>query len=331
MLRLTGTRGTLELALLIPLLLPLGGCRGQAPPPAVPAAAETQKQADLDMTPIVRDFLANLPDDWLQVPAQDVATSKPFILDVRGAEDYAKGFIAGAVDIPLRELTTSLRALPPMDRDIVVVCDTGHRAAVGMGILQLLGYKKAKSLEGGMHAWRQANLPVVTGPVPPRAAGQAPQVREPLRAALQYYLEYTLPVHEGAMSAADLTADQQRKSTMETGENDIFDQGKSILMVVDGPEEFAKVHLTSGAMNFQLRGLIDSVEALPPTGATFYAGACKIPNRFSVEPRLTRFAVVSTSAHRAAIGMMAMQLVGFHFVSALDGDVLAWRAGRPTA
>ena len=29
--------------------------------------------------------------------------------------------------------------------------------------------------------------------------------------------------------------------------------------------------------------------------------------------------------------MMAMQLVGFHFVSGLDGDVVAWRVGSPTA
>ena len=283
------------------------------------------------MRPLVRDFLASLPPDWHQVPAQDVAKAKPFILDVRQPDDYARGFIDAAVNIPLRELTANLQALPAADTDIVVVCDTGYRAAIGMGVLRMLGYKMARSLEGGMRGWRQANLPVVTGPIPQRASGQAPPVNEPLRAALTYYLTRTLPVHEGAMSAVGLTEDQQRVSTMETQENDTFDQGKSILMVVDGPEEFAKVHLSEGAMNFELHGLVDSVEALPPTGATIYAGACKIPNRFNVEPKLSRFAVVSTSGHRAALGMMAMQLVGFHFVSGFDGDVVAWRAGSPTA
>jgi rhodanese-related sulfurtransferase len=43
---------------------------------------------------------------------------------------------------------------------------------------------------------------------------------------------------------------------------------------------------------------------------------------------LTRFVVVSTSGHRAALGMMSMQLLGFHFVRALDGDVQAWVASR---
>ena len=309
----------------------LTGCARQAPPPAAPAATTSQAAADLDIKPIVREFLANLPADWNQVPAPDVAKAKPFIVDVRQPDDYARGFIEGAVNIPLRDLALSLQALPAMDREIVVACNSGLRAAIGMAILQMLGYKKTRTLEGGMGAWRQAKLSTVTGPVPTRPAGQAPQVNEQLQAAFNYYLVRTLPVHEGAVSPAGLTEDEQRKSSMELEENDTFDQGRSILLVVDGPDEFAKVHLTSGAMNFQLRGLMDSVETLPPTGATYYAGACKIPNRFDVEPKLTRFVVVSTSTHRAALGMMSMQLLGFHFVSALEGDVIAWRAGRPTA
>ena len=324
-------RRTGLLLLCLAMVLPLGGCHRQTQPPVAPAATKAQAATDLDMKPIVREFLANLPADWNEVPAQAVETAKPFIVDVRQPDDYAKGFIAGAVNIPLRQLTVTLQALPAMDHDIVVVCNSGHRAAIGMGILQMLGYKKAQSLEGGMEGWRQAKLSTVTGPVPARPVGQAPRVNEQLQAALTYYLARTLPVHEGAMSPAGLTEDQQRKSSMELMENDTFDQGRSVLMVVDGPAEFAKVHLTSGAMNFQLRGLVDLVEALPPTGATIYAGACKIPNRFNVEPKLSRFVVVSTSTHRAALGMLSMQLLGFHFVSALEGDVIAWRAGNPTA
>jgi rhodanese-related sulfurtransferase len=313
------------------MVLPLGGCSSQARPPATPAATKPQATADLDVKPFVRRFLANLPADWNEVPAEDVAKAKPFVVDVRQPDVYAKGFIEGAVNIPLRQLTVTLQALPAMDKDIVVVCNSGHSAAIGMAMLQMLGYKKTQSLEGGMEAWRQAKLSTVTGPVPARPAGQAPQVNDQLQAALNYYLVHTLPVHEGAMSPASLTWDQQRKSSMELEENDTFDQGRSILMVVDGPDEFEKVHVTSSAMNFPLRGLVDSVETLPPTGATIYAGACKVPNRFNLEPKLSRFVVVSTSQHRAALGMMSMQLAGFHFVSALEGDVIAWRAGTPTA
>jgi len=319
------------LLLYVLMVLSLGGCNSRTQPPATPTATTSQTAADLDIKPIVCDFLANLPTDWNQVPAQDVVKAKPFIVDVRQPEDYAKGFIEGAVNIPLRELALNLQVLPAMDKEIVVACNSELRAAIGMAVLQMLGYKKARSLEGGMQAWRQAKLPVITGPVSPLPAGQTPKVNEQLQAMLNYYLVRTLPVHEGAMSPAGLTEDQQRKSSMELEENDTFDQGRSILLVVDGPDEFAKVHLTSGAMNFRLHELVDSVEMLPPTGATYYAGACKIPNYFNVEPQLTRFIVVSSSEHRAALGMISMQLLGFHFVSALEGNVIVWRAKNPTA
>ena len=43
-----------------------------------------------------------------------------------------------------------------------------------------------------------------------------------------------------------------------------------------------------------------------------------------MEPKLTRFIIVSESSHRAAIGMMSMQLLGFHFIRALDEGLDAW-------
>ncbi len=43
-----------------------------------------------------------------------------------------------------------------------------------------------------------------------------------------------------------------------------------------------------------------------------------------MEPQLTRFVVVSKSGHRAALGMMSMQLLGFHFVRALDAGLDEW-------
>ena len=36
--------------------------------------------------------------------------------------------------------------------------------------------------------------------------------------------------------------------------------------------------------------------------------------------------MVSTGGHRAAIGMVSMKLLGFHFIEGLDDDVNAWSA-----
>jgi hypothetical protein len=43
-----------------------------------------------------------------------------------------------------------------------------------------------------------------------------------------------------------------------------------------------------------------------------------------LEPKLTRFVVVSTSGHRASLGMLSMQLLGFHFIRALEGGLGNW-------
>jgi rhodanese-related sulfurtransferase len=209
----------------------------------------------------------------------------------------------------------------------VVACNTGYRAAIGMAVLQMLGYKNAKSLDGGMQGWQRASLPTVTGPVPPRPAGQAPKVNEQLQAALSYYLERTLPTHEGAISLASLTDDQLRKSSAELeAQADTYDQGRSLLLNVDTPAEFAKARL-SKTLNIPLRGLQTGLDDVPLPEVIGWA--CGVPDAYHPEPKLTRFAVISTSGHRAALGMMTMQLLGFHFVIALDGDLSAWTPVGP--
>jgi rhodanese-related sulfurtransferase len=323
-------RSRLLWTLLLLTMIPwFTGCSHQMAPPAASAEVKPQVAEDLDIKPLVRDFLANLPADEDRVQPQDVAGAKPFVVDVRQPEDYAKGFIDGAVNIRLRDLANSVQALPAMDKDIVVVCDTGYRAAIGVEILQILGYKKARSLDGGMQAWKLANLATITRPAPPRLAGQPPKINPKLQAALNYYLGYTLPVQEAAISPARLTEDRQRKSSEEDQSAWNIDQGPSILIGVDNLEEFNRLHLTSSAMNLPIRDLVDLTDKLSPTGVTVMG--CMIPNVFPVEPKMTRFVVVSRTKHRAVLGMTAMQMLGFHFVSALDGDVLAWVTGKPTA
>ena len=79
----------------------------------------------------------------------------PFILSVRKAEDYALGHIAGAVNIDLADLfkEENLAKLPEdKDKQIVVVCYTGHTASQATALLNLNGYN-AITLMWGMCSW----------------------------------------------------------------------------------------------------------------------------------------------------------------------------------
>ena len=86
--------------------------------------------------------------------------SRPFLLDVRKAEVYAKRHVAGAMNIPLAELGNRQGELPEQrERSIVTVCDRGNLSISGMLFLQSLGYQNVRSLNGGTNAWAEQGLP----------------------------------------------------------------------------------------------------------------------------------------------------------------------------
>ena len=73
------------------------------------------------------------------------------IVSVRSAEHYAAGHIPGAINIGLGSLAANLSQINP-DEPVYVYCYTGHSAAQGTALLQILGYD-AYSLTFGMCGW----------------------------------------------------------------------------------------------------------------------------------------------------------------------------------
>lgn len=87
---------------------------------------------------------------------------KAVVIDVREADEYAKGHIKGARHVPLASLDGA-KALPTNKAlPLVVVCARGARAGRGAAQLRKMGYEQAQVLAGGMGAWQQADLPVQT-------------------------------------------------------------------------------------------------------------------------------------------------------------------------
>jgi len=80
---------------------------------------------------------------WETLPAAD-----PLILDVRNPDEFAKGCVPGAVNIPLNDLRSRLSELPA-DREIWAHCQVGQRSYFASRILVQNGLK-AKNISGGM-------------------------------------------------------------------------------------------------------------------------------------------------------------------------------------
>ena len=87
--------------------------------------------------------------------------SKAVVVDVCEPEEFAKGHVAGARNVPLGQLEQRLpevvknKALP-----LVIVCQSGSRAGRAAALAKKLGYEQAQVMAGGLKAWKEANLPL---------------------------------------------------------------------------------------------------------------------------------------------------------------------------
>ena len=89
---------------------------------------------------------------WNEVATLDL--TKTVLLDVRRADERAKGFIPGSIYIPLDELRTRLGELP-RDREIIVSCHTGQRSYFACRLLTQNGFH-ARNLTGAWRTWSAA-------------------------------------------------------------------------------------------------------------------------------------------------------------------------------
>ena len=80
------------------------------------------------------------------------------ILDVREWYEWVAGTVAGALHIPIRQVSERLNEIPKAER-IVVVCQIGQRSDLVAEFLRQRGYD-AHNLEGGLEAWRALELPL---------------------------------------------------------------------------------------------------------------------------------------------------------------------------
>lgn len=71
-------------------------------------------------------------------------------LDVRAADEFARGALPGAINIPLDELRQRLDELDA--GEVVVNCEVGQRGYVAAVLLGVLGHR-AKNLDGGYRTW----------------------------------------------------------------------------------------------------------------------------------------------------------------------------------
>ena len=254
-----------------------------------------------DMVAVFTDVIAAFPADagYATVAAaklnEELADVAPFLVDLRETSEIeANGYIAGAINIPVRQLLNSLEKLPGLDEPIVLYCGSGHRGGIALALLTGLGYTNVRNLGGGLGGWTKAGLPVEAGLPAEAAAISTPIVEDQaLFTAFNDFLA-NMPDSFYAIGAASLN------EALAGGATPVF-------IDVRSQAEWDKDGYIEGATLIPMPEFMSNLDKLPADQST---------------PIL----VYCGSGHRGGIVMTALRLMGYTDVTNLGGGLGAWKA-----
>ncbi len=84
------------------------------------------------------------------------------IIDVRDADEFRAGHIAGSINIPASQVAERLAELDKYkDKPVILTCKAGPAASAAGKVLKSKGFTRLMRLQGGLQAWRDEKLPVV--------------------------------------------------------------------------------------------------------------------------------------------------------------------------
>jgi len=118
------------------------------------------KEAKSKITEVAVSEVVSLLDDGYQV------------LDVREPAEFISGTIDGAMNVPRgvieaaadRQFPGKNANMQDRDKKWVLLCATSGRSAMAAVALQQMGFKNIKNINGGMAAWKEAEMQVVIPP-----------------------------------------------------------------------------------------------------------------------------------------------------------------------
>lgn len=254
------------------------------------------------LVPDMATFLTTLPTDagYFSIKADKLnemmVENPPFIVDVREASELeSNGFIAGSINIPIRDLLKNLDKLPAKDQKIVITCASGHRGSLGMMALRMLGYTDVVNINGGINAWVKAEFPLETGAPAAPVAGAAPEVDASRLATLDAYLS-NLPEGFGAIKSPDFNTELVAGTV-------------PFILDVRSKEEWDANGHIDGAINVPVVEVPANLAQLPADKAA-------------------PIMVICASGHRGAMTKMYLEFLGYTSVRNLNGGMNGWIAAE---
>ncbi|MDQ8187520.1 rhodanese-like domain-containing protein [Pelagicoccus sp. SDUM812002] len=84
------------------------------------------------------------------------------LVDVRTPDETRQEKIEGAIEFDFYADDFAQKVLQlPKDKTLLLYCRSGNRSGQAAQLLESKGYDQLVNLEGGIKAWKEANLPIV--------------------------------------------------------------------------------------------------------------------------------------------------------------------------
>lgn len=83
------------------------------------------------------------------------------IIDIRTVADFKKGHIKGAKNMPLSDFAKGVDELSDdKDKPVLIYCNSGNTVTRAIKLLKNAGFEQVNNLDGGIAAWKEANMPL---------------------------------------------------------------------------------------------------------------------------------------------------------------------------
>ena len=207
-------------------------------------------------------YFAALPENKNQVSAADFLKAteqaeegKMMILDIRSAEDYEKGHVKGAINLPYGVDVAKALEKIPTDIPVYVYCYSGQTASQTMFLLRLAG-KQAVNVSGGFDKGisKEENAEEYLTTEAAEFGKETYAVDEDIKAAIEQYYKNVAKETEYAKN------NMSPKALKE-----LTEQGSEEIYVVDlrSAEDYAEGHI-EGAVNLPYgKGMQKEFDKLP--------------------------------------------------------------------
>ena len=118
----------------------------------------------MDLVKHAKGGIENLTPDQAK---QELANENVVLVDVREADEYRQGCIAGAIHASRGMLEFYADSTLPYHKAefdkakrLILYCASGGRSALAVETLEDMGYVNVAHIDGGIKAWQAANLPI---------------------------------------------------------------------------------------------------------------------------------------------------------------------------